>query len=75
MVTDGRGSNGHLGATAADLISIMEDYGAVNAANLDGGSSTSMYYDNKYLKSSVTLYYDNKSWRLPTSFLVMGGGQ
>lgn len=75
LVTDGRGSNGHLGATAADLISIMEDYGAVNAANLDGGSSTSMYYDNKYLKSSVTLYYDNKSWRLPTSFLVMGGGQ
>ena len=38
LVTDGRGANGHLGATAADLISIMKDYGAVNAANIDGGS-------------------------------------
>lgn len=75
LVTDGRGSGGHLGATAADLISIMEEYGAVNAANLDGGSSSSLYYNGKYYKSSVTLYYENKSWRLPTSFLVMKGGE
>ena len=39
LVTDGRGANGHLGATASDLIDVMEEYGAVNAANLDGGSS------------------------------------
>ena len=36
LVTDGRGASGHLGATASDLIKIMSDYGAVNAANLDG---------------------------------------
>ncbi len=75
LVTDGRGSAGHLGATASDLISIMLKYGAVNAANLDGGSSSCMYYDGKWLRNSVTLYYAHSSWRLPTSFVVMGGGQ
>ena len=43
LVTDGRGKNGHLGATASDLIEIMAEYGAVNAANVDGGSSSSLY--------------------------------
>lgn len=70
LVTDGRGASGHLGATAADLIKIMKEYGAVNAANLDGGSSSSMYYNNKYEMSSVTFYYANSSWKLPTGFIV-----
>lgn len=70
FVTDGRGKAGHLGASAADLISVMQDFGAVNAANLDGGSSSCMYYDNEYLMSSVTFYYDNSSWRLPAGFIV-----
>lgn len=70
LVTDGRGASGHLGATAADLIKIMKEYGAVNAANLDGGSSSSMYYNGKYEMSSVTFYYANSSWKLPTAFVV-----
>ncbi len=70
LVTDGRGANGHLGATAADLIDIMYEHGAVNAANLDGGSSSTMYYDGEYLRTSVTFYYSNSSWRIPTSVLV-----
>lgn len=70
LVTDGRGANGHLGATASDLIEIMDEYGAVNAANIDGGSSSSMYYDGKYEMTSVTLYYSNSSWRLPDGFVV-----
>lgn len=70
LVTDGRGASGHLGANANDLIEIMEEYGAVNAANLDGGSSSTMYYNNKYLMTSVTLYYSNSSWRLPEAFVV-----
>lgn len=72
LVTDGRGSGGHLGATAADLISIMLDYGAVTAANLDGGSSSSMYYNGEYEMTSVTFYYQNSSWKLPTSIIVRG---
>lgn len=70
LVTDGRGSSGHLGATASDLIRIMKKYGAVNAANLDGGSSSSMYYNDNYEMSSVTFYYANSSWKIPTSFVV-----
>ncbi len=75
LVTDGRGSSGHLGATASDLIDVMLEYGAVNAANLDGGSSSCMYYQDEYLMTSVTLYYANASWRLPTAFVVKGGAQ
>ncbi len=70
FVTDGRGHSGHIGATAADLISVMQEYGAVNAANLDGGSSSSMYYNGSWEMTSVTLYYSTSSWRLPTAFVV-----
>lgn len=75
LVTDGRGAAGHLGATAQDLISIMQEYGAVNAANLDGGSSSAMYYNGTYEMTSVTLYYSTSSWRLPTAFVVEKRGE
>ena len=70
FVTDGRGKSGHLGASSLDLIEVMQDFEAVNAANLDGGSSSCMYYDGEYLMPSVTFYYDNSSWRLPAGFIV-----
>ena len=70
FVTDGRGKSGHLGASSGDLIAVMQQYGAVNAANLDGGSSSCMYYNGEYLKSSVTFYYENSSWRPPAGFIV-----
>ncbi len=70
LVTDGRGKSGHLGASASDLIGIMTEYGAVNAANLDGGSSSCMYYEDEYLMTSVTFYYSNNSWRMPVAFVV-----
>lgn len=70
FVTDGRGASGHIGATAADLISVMKEYGAVNAANLDGGSSSAMVYKDKFEMTSVTLYYSTSSWQLPTGFIV-----
>jgi exopolysaccharide biosynthesis protein len=70
FVTDGRGKSGHLGASSLDLIEVMQEFEAVNAANLDGGSSSCMYYDGEYLMSSVTFYYTNSSWRLPAGFIV-----
>lgn len=70
FVTDGRGKNGHLGASASDLINVMTEFGAVNAANLDGGSSSCMYYEDSYLMTSVTFYYTTSSWRLPTGFVI-----
>ena len=74
LVTDGRGTSGHLGATASDLISIMQDYDAINAANLDGGSSTTMVYNGEYEMTSVTFYYQNSSWKLPDAFVVRPKG-
>lgn len=43
VCVDGR-QIGSLGATCADLIDIMVEYEAVNACNLDGGSSSVMLY-------------------------------
>ena len=71
LVTDGRGTSGHLGATASDLIDIMLKYGAVNAANLDGGSSSTMVYNGNWEMTSVTFYFQSTSWKLPTAFAVM----
>ena len=39
------------GASFADEAAIMEKYGAINAANLDGGTSTSLTLNNKYINS------------------------
>lgn len=44
---DGRQA-GSLGGTYKDMIDIMVEYGAVNACNLDGGSSTVMLYRDQY---------------------------
>lgn len=43
LCIDGRQA-GSLGGTYADIINIMVEYDAVNACNLDGGSSTVMLY-------------------------------
>ncbi len=70
LVTDGRGKSGHLGASAQDLIEIMLEYKAVNAANLDGGSSSTMVLNGEYLMESVTFRKANTSWNLPVAFVV-----
>lgn len=66
LCIDGRMSSS-LGASYADLINIMIEYGAVNAANLDGGSSTHMYYKGEAINVSSSLYGPR---RMPTFFMV-----
>ena len=44
---DGRQA-GSMGGTYADIINIMVEYGAVNACNMDGGSSSVMMYRDTY---------------------------
>ena len=45
----------------------MSEYGAVNAINLDGGSSSLMYYKGESLNKGVTL---TGSRNMPTAFIV-----
>ena len=67
LVVDGRQVSS-LGATYGDLIEIMLSYGAVNACNLDGGSSTMMWYQDKYVNSSASVIGIRP---IPTAFLVL----
>lgn len=50
LVVDGR-QGLKIGASLAEIQEIMLQYGAVNATNLDGGSSTTMYYDGEVINS------------------------
>lgn len=42
-----------IGADMNDLIEIMQKYGAYNAANMDGGSSTELVINNKIINKPV----------------------
>ena len=66
LVIDGR-SAASLGASYADLINIMLENGAVNAANLDGGSSSMMYYKGQIINNCSSLIGDRG---IPTSVIV-----
>lgn len=49
VCADGR-QVGSMGATYADMVNVMQEYGAVNACNMDGGSSSVMMYRDTYGK-------------------------
>ena len=66
LVIDGRQANS-LGATYDDIIDIMLKNDAVNAANLDGGSSSHMIYNNEIITVCSSLYGPR---RMPTCWLV-----
>ena len=68
-VVDGRQASS-LGATFKDMIDIMQEYGAVNAACLDGGTSTQMYYEGEIVNNP---YSPTGPRRCPTAWLVGGG--
>ena len=52
LVINGRLANS-IGADMIDLTDIMENYGAVNAANLDGGSSSELVINNNIINTPV----------------------
>ncbi|GAB6172495.1 hypothetical protein JCM15765_19730 [Paradesulfitobacterium aromaticivorans] len=49
VVIDGHLPTWSLGATLRDLMNVFLEYDAINAVNLDGGSSTEMVYDGKII--------------------------
>ena len=49
IVVDGRGSNGSEGVTYTGMARLMQRYGAVTAYELDGGGSSTIYFDGMVL--------------------------
>lgn len=70
LVIDGRQVIS-LGATHQDLIDIFMEYGAVNACNLDGGSSTLMWFGGDYINNCASVVGIRP---VPTTFLVLKEG-
>lgn len=66
LVLDGRYPSS-LGATYADMISILMEYGAVNACNLDGGFSSVLLYEGERISDVASIENIRK---IPTAFMV-----
>ena len=60
-----------IGATYDDLADLMEEYGAVNADNLDGGSSSAMIYEGEQITKGSNLIGARP---LATAILVLREG-
>lgn len=69
LVLEGRKPDS-LGATYDDLAQLMFSYGAVNAANLDGGSSALMYYNGEQITRGSGIIGMRK---IPTAILILDG--
>ena len=70
LVIDGRQVIS-LGATYQDMVDIFMDYGAMNACNLDGGSSSLMWYDGAYVNNCASVIGIRP---VATTFLVLKEG-
>ncbi len=66
LVIDGRQAHS-IGANYKDLVDVMMEFGAINAANLDGGSSSLMVYKGEIITTCASLY---GSRTLPSAFIV-----
>jgi len=66
LVIDGRQLHS-IGATIKEVQDIMIAEGCVNAANLDGGSSSVMYYEGKLINSPSSKYGERP---LPSAWIV-----
>ncbi len=68
LVVDGRQPGYSLGCTVDDCTKVLLRYQAYHAMNLDGGSSSVMYYDGNFItkSSSVT----GRGRYMPDAFLV-----
>lgn len=67
VVIDGRQPTWSIGATLRDLMNVFEDYDAVNAVNLDGGSSSELVYDGKVMNKLWNIFGERY---IPTAFVV-----
>ena len=67
LVIDGRQPGYSLGATLLDVQNILYEQGAYIAANLDGGSSTTLYFNGKVVNKPADMLGERM---IPTAFVV-----
>lgn len=67
VVVDGRQPGYSIGTNLLELQNIFSRYDAYNAANLDGGSSATMYYNGKIVNKTSTPIGERY---LPNAFIV-----
>lgn len=70
LVIDGR-QTGSVGADMNDLAQVMADYGAYNAANLDGGTSTAMTLNHKVISNPRNGNFQAKTRPIPNAWIVV----
>lgn len=68
VVIDGN-SYGTTGVDMEELTNIFVRYGAYNAANLDGGGSSSLYADGKLINNPAGWGYQGERW-LPNAWII-----
>ena len=71
LVIEGRQPS-RLGASYVDEAEVMLRFGAVNACNLDGGSSSMMWYNGEYINNSASVIGIRP---IPTSWIVLKEGR
>lgn len=71
LVMDGRDyAHGIDGADMVDLTEILMNYGAYNAANLDGGTSSGLVIDNKLVNKPVNGSGQQSTRAIPDAWIV-----
>ncbi len=58
------------GANMVDMTTIMENYGAINAANLDGGTSSVMVVNGEMISHPIDSSLQNQTRPIATSFIM-----
>ena len=69
LVIDGR-MIGRPGADMVDLTEIMQNYGAYNAANLDGGTSCGLVVEGELINDPINSDGKHKTRMIATGFMV-----
>jgi len=67
IVIDGRQPTWSMGATVRDLMNVFNDYHAMTAVNLDGGSSTDLVYNGQVVNRLCDIFGERY---IPTAFVV-----
>lgn len=69
LVIDGRGADGSNGISMNEMITLFQNYGAYNAANLDGGGSSTLVIENELINNPRGYGYTGERY-LPNAWIL-----